>query len=90
MDKDTLYDALDGLFAYDTGCVSSGIHDELLRQRVIAHLTALSDEERAATLGDFLRTTYTVESGFSEEDQGETAEEFFEWLSDRMGITPPA
>lgn len=26
--------ALDGLFAYDTGCTDSGIHDEVLREKV--------------------------------------------------------
>jgi hypothetical protein len=79
-----LYDALDGLFAYDTGSVDSGIHDELLRERVIAHLKGLSDDERIAVLGDFVRTTYTAEAGFTEED----GMEFAEWLSDRMGIAP--
>jgi hypothetical protein len=44
----------------------------------------LSDDERIAVLGDFVRTTYTAEAGFTEED----GMEFAEWLSDRMGIAP--
>jgi hypothetical protein len=38
MTDDELRDALDGLFAYDTGSVDSGIHDEGLRAACIAEL----------------------------------------------------
>lgn len=41
MSEQELREALDGLFAYDTGAVDSGIHDEALRQKCIAAIKAL-------------------------------------------------
>jgi hypothetical protein len=38
MTDEELKDALDGLFAYDTGCIDGGIHDVLLKQRVRAEV----------------------------------------------------
>jgi len=38
MTDEELFDALDGLWAYDTGSTDSGIHDEGLRERVKAEL----------------------------------------------------
>lgn len=40
MTNEELARALGGLYAYDTGCVSSGIHDEELRARVKEELAA--------------------------------------------------
>jgi hypothetical protein len=33
MTDDELWDALEGIYAYDMGCVDSGIHDEALKRR---------------------------------------------------------
>lgn len=38
MTDEELRDALDGIYAYDTGAVDSGIRDELLRARCIDHM----------------------------------------------------
>lgn len=64
-----LFDALDGLFAYDTGATDSGIHDEALRLRALKELTPLR-------LADFLLRTYC--------DPRETPIiEFLEWLKNQ-------
>lgn len=69
-------DALDGLFAYDTGCVSSGIHDEVLRERVKKYLN-----ERTVTR--FLRTHY-YNAPYTVAD----VVMFLDWLRDKMGFDP--
>ena len=80
-----LKDALDGLHAYDGGCVSSGIHDEMLRQRVKDYLRSLPDPERRKLLGKIGRDLYlsdrALEQGYGMEDAGH----FSKWLDD-MGV----
>jgi len=72
-----LFDALDGLFAYDTGCVDSGIKDERLRQRVKAELK--KNDPRIAL---FLKAYY-LPPDYGEEDVAA----FKEWLHEVMGVT---
>lgn len=38
MEESELRDALNGLYAYDTGSIDSGIHDEALRKRCVEEL----------------------------------------------------
>ncbi len=47
MTEAELWDALDGLMAYDLGATDSGIHDEDLRARVKAELLRLDTEAEA-------------------------------------------
>jgi hypothetical protein len=82
MTDEELYQALDGLFAYDTGCVDSGIHDEVLRQLV--------KEELAKDLGPcqivgprlsaFAKTLLDPPYGL------EDVASFIKWLADYMDI----
>jgi hypothetical protein len=46
-DEAELFDAIDGLMAYDYGAVDSGIHDEVLRARVIEKLQAVAADGRS-------------------------------------------
>jgi hypothetical protein len=43
--EDELFDALDGLMAYDEGATDSGIHDEDLRERCKAELRRIRDTD---------------------------------------------
>jgi hypothetical protein len=38
MNKEKLFDALDGLFAYDTGATDSGIKDNVLKKEIFTYL----------------------------------------------------
>lgn len=81
MTTDELRAALDGLFAYDTGCVGSGIKDEQLRQRCIDALRALSRPTLAALVRDMWLSDEAIGLGYGAED----AAEFLRWLDDSMG-----
>lgn len=86
MTDEKLFDSLDGLFAYDTGCTDSGIHDEALRQEVIGYLRSLSESDLRIKLSTFVRDYYlsdkALEQGYGIEDVAK----FLQWLSERMGI----
>lgn len=77
MNQAELFDALDGLMAYDLGATDSGIRDEGLRQRVIAHLSSLDPNGVRLTLGPYI-DRYGL--------QGEDRAEFESWIRDDMGI----
>jgi len=75
-----LFDALDGLFAYDGGATDSGIKDELLRERVKKEL-----QERETISKDLLRFCYghyTPDKGYGLED----IVEFIKWLENEMNF----
>ncbi len=84
MTDEELFDALDGLFAYDTGCTDSGIHDEALRARVKAALEkdlegrphSLAGPRLTKFARRYLEEPYTLEDVAS----------FIRWLADYMEI----
>lgn len=83
MTDDELMDALDGLYAYDTGSLDSGIHDEGLRARCIAELrTGLGAGEQVprVRVGRIVRELYLtderLEMGYGPED----VFAFLDWL----------
>ena len=86
MNKAKLYNALDGLSAYDIGCTDSGIKDEGLRQEVINYLESLREDEFRLIISEFIREHYlsdeTLKQGYGIKD----VKEFIEWLSDYMDV----
>lgn len=56
MTEDEVRDAVDGLYAYDSGCVSSGIKDERLRRRLYEYLRGLDGSARRMLLGRVVRS----------------------------------
>lgn len=86
MEKEKLYDALDGLYAYDTGCVSSGIHDELLRQEVIDYLHSLEEKELNQKLSLFIRAKFLTDEKIGQGYGIESVSQFISWLSDYMDL----
>lgn len=85
MSEDELFAAMDGLMAYDGGSTDSGIHDEILRQRVKNHLLGLSVDERRAVLSRFVRSYLTDEmiaQGYGWEDARSAAD----WIDDQVGV----
>lgn len=87
MEKVKLYDALDGLFAYDTGCVDSGIKDESLREQVKIYLDGLGGEQLRLVLSRFIRESYLTEEALSEQYGIEDVSSFIKWLGDSMDIS---
>ncbi len=78
MTKRKLFDSIDGLWAYDTGCTDSGIHDEALRQKVIERL---GEPDGMSLLTEFAYKLLRSR-GYSLADM----KELIDWLNDRMGF----
>lgn len=80
MTYEELRAAIDGLYAYDQGATSSGIHDEHLRAKVKAHIKALPDLEHRAFLArlviDLSLSTEALAAGYGPED----ALAILEWI----------
>jgi len=96
MQETELFDALLGLYAYDTGCVDSGIHDELLRERVINELDIIIKDNRkeyqlvsdrfSKTIRQFILLNFLDDNSISMGYGYEDMLEFLEWLTNNMGV----
>ena len=75
-------DALDGLFAYDSGCTDSGIHDEGLRARCIQHFESLKPDEQRHLLGKLTVDMWLSEEAMKQGYGAEDAKRFLEWVLD--------
>jgi hypothetical protein len=84
MKYEDLKDAIDGLHAYDTGCIDSGIKDELLRERVKKHFSPLPALEHRLLVSrlviDMCLSEEMVKAGYGPED----AKNFLVWLDEEM------
>lgn len=92
MTDDELRDALDGLFAYDSGAADSGIRDEDLRARCIktmAQRRALGPDPWRIWLGHMIRQMWLSDQSLAQGYGAEDAMQFAGWLEDRMS-TPLA
>ncbi len=90
MSDDDLLDALDGLFAYDTGAVDSGIHDESLRARCIAELRRRVEtppDHGRLWLSRLIRDMWLSEDALAQGSGIEDVVEFIRWLDDRMDVS---
>ena len=77
----TLYDAIDGLMAYDLGATDSGVKDENMKEAVRAYLTELSKEDLKEVISDY------VEDMLDEKDYTlDDVVELHEWLKSEMYI----
>lgn len=81
-----LWDALDGLCAYDVGCTDSGIHDEKLRAKCIEELkiglkpNQMYSDRVARLVRDNILSEESIKQGYGLEDVAS----FIEWLEERM------
>jgi hypothetical protein len=85
-----LRDALEGLYAYDTGSHDSGIHDEALRQRCIAAIKAMpigrSELVPRLWLSRLIRDMWLSEDALNQGYGIEDAISFLKWLEERMEV----
>jgi ribosomal protein S25 len=86
MDKNKLFDSLDGLFAYDSGCTDSGIKDEAHREEVKSYLNSLDDNEFRTILSEFVRERYLTDKALEQRYGIEDVANFIRWLSEHMQI----
>ena len=85
MTGDELQRALDGLYAYDTGSVDSGIHDDQLRDRCIEELNRRTDaEDGRQFLSRLLRDMWLSEEALEQGYGYEDLIEFLKWLQESM------
>lgn len=84
MTDEELRRALDGLFAYDGGCVDSGIHDNALKEQCKSVLRSKNGSREFFTrlIRDMWMSEEALNDGYGIED----ALEFVEWLEDNLGI----
>lgn len=82
-----LRDAIDGIYAYDSGCVDSGIHDESLRQQVIEVIKKFDESSWRYTLSriviDLFLSPAAISQGYGPED----AKALLEWFEDQGVLT---
>lgn len=74
--------ALDGLYAYDTGCVDSGIRDEVLRRKVIAELKL--EDSHNSRLSRIIRELCLTDEAIAQGYGIEDCVSFVDWLGGRM------
>jgi hypothetical protein len=89
MTDEELWDALDGLHAYDDGSVDSGIHDEVLRERCVVelHVRASSNPDGFRLwISRAIRRTYLDEDALARGYGIEDVSDFIDWLDDRMNF----
>lgn len=86
MEKEKLFDALDGLKAYDGGSYDSGIHDEILRQQVKDYLSSLDFKALKMILTDYILEYYLSPTAIAQGHDIESVATFIRWLDDEMGI----
>jgi DNA-directed RNA polymerase specialized sigma subunit len=84
MNKEKLFDSLDGLMAYDAGCTDSGIHDEILREEVIEYLHSLNENETRIILTEYIREYFVSEESVIQGYGIEDVRGFITWMSDYM------
>ena len=80
------FDTLMGIFAYDNGCVDSGIHDEGARQRLKDTIKSWTDEEFRLAMSARVRDEFLSDEAIAKGYGLEDVAEFIRWLGDRMGI----
>lgn len=72
MDYENIFQNIDKLFAYDTGCTDSGIKNEELRQQIIQYIKTLSDDGFRIFMSNYIRERFVsedaIKSGYGIED----------------------
>lgn len=86
MDQTKLYNSLDGLFAFDTGSVNSGINDENLRDEISDYLDSLDENEFRIIMSTFVRKHFLSDQALGKGYGIEDVKSFIEWLDKYMGV----
>ncbi|HEY9750355.1 MAG TPA: hypothetical protein V6C63_16850 [Allocoleopsis sp.] len=84
MTEQELHSSIDGLFAYDTGSLDSGIHDKQLKAEVVRRLSDMSQDELRLFLGRHAREYYLTEEKLAQGYGLEDALEFHDWVKENL------
>ncbi len=76
-------EAADGLYAYDSGCVDSGVHDNALKAKVELEL---GGPNGSAWVTRFIRERCVSEEAETQGYGWEDAAGFLRWLADEMNF----
>lgn len=76
-----VYDAIDGLMAYDNGATDSGIKDENLRAQLVAYVDELTDQQHSLLVMGFIHAR--IHPPYQLEDMLV----FLGWCRDNFGTT---
>ncbi len=82
----TLRQAIDGLIAWDTGCVDSGIKDDVLKNKVGEYLKSLNGKDFRIEVGKLVREMYLSDEALAKGHGPEDVNIFFGWLSEEFLI----
>lgn len=83
-------EALEGIYAYDTGSRGSGVHDESLRAKAVGVLDATSEDDLRWELSRWVRGAYLSERALQQGYGWEDARAFLSWIHDgdyRVGLS---
>lgn len=83
MTYEEIRDAMNGIYAYDTGSVCSGICDESLRSAVKAHIRALPEPEHRSLLARLIINLYLSPESLAQGYGPEDAKNFLDWIDDQ-------
>lgn len=90
MTEKELSDSLLGLFAYDIGCVDSGIKDEGLRNKVRLELFTDPTRNKSQIVSNrisrIVRDAFLSDEAIADGYGLEDVAEFIVWLDEMMGI----
>jgi hypothetical protein len=78
-----LFDAIDGLMAFDAGMVDSGIKDEALRKQTIDYLNTLSEDDLNLVLSKFVKWYYLRDLETMKDYGLASIKELLNWLADQ-------
>ena len=77
-------DLISGLFAYDTGCIDSGIHDPVRKQALVDEIKSMPSRDQhiflSLVLSDLFLTDAAIKQGYGWED----ARELIRWYEDEL------
>lgn len=84
------FDKLNGIYAYDTGCVDSGIHDEILKRNLKKWINARDNyHEYERALAIWIRETYLSDEALDEGYGLEDVMGFLNWIEEYEFIPLP-
>lgn len=89
MNYEELRDAVDGLYAYDSGAVDSGIRDESLRQRVKTQIQGLPRLEHRTTLARIVVDLHLSPEALAQGYGPEDAQALLNWFDDQELLIAP-
>ena len=84
MNKLKLFESLDGLSAYDTGCIDSGIKDEILRETVKNYLNNLDDKSFRLLLSEYIKEYFLNDEALKQGYGIADVKNFIDWLDEYM------